>query len=114
MDPISFLNRRRWLQAGSGVLTLGGFAASAQHEETPSPLKLKKDFAPSEKESSDPPVPAPPSERVGFAVVGLGRLSLEQILPAFGECKHARLTALVSGTPDKLKATAAHYGVPEK
>jgi predicted dehydrogenase len=103
------------MQAGPGALALSSLAAFTQQgEETPSPLKLKKDFAPSEKESSDPPVPAPPSERVGFAVVGLGRLSLEQILPAFGECKHAWLIALVSGTPDKLKATAAHYDVPEK
>ena len=103
------------MQAGPGVLALSSLTAVEQQQESAPPsLKLKKDFAPSEKESSDPPVPTPPSERVGFAVVGIGRLSLEQILPAFGECKHARLVALVSGTPDKLKATAAHYGVPEK
>ncbi|MBV9225020.1 MAG: Gfo/Idh/MocA family oxidoreductase [Acidobacteriaceae bacterium] len=113
MNP--FLSRRRWMQAGPGVLALSSLTAVEQQQESAPPsLKLKKDFAPSEKESSDPPVPTPPSERVGFAVVGIGRLSLEQILPAFGECKHARLVALVSGTPDKLKATAAHYGVPEK
>ncbi len=34
-----------------------------------------------------PPAPMPPGERVGFAVVGLGRLSLEEILPAFGAAK---------------------------
>jgi predicted dehydrogenase len=115
MNQTHFMSRRRWMQAGSGAFALSGFAALGQSQESvPPALKLKKDFVPSEKESSDPPVPAPPSERVGFAVVGLGRLALEQILPAFGECKHARLAALVSGTPDKLKATATHYGVPEK
>ncbi len=115
MNQVSSLSRRRWMQAGSGAFALNNLSAFAQQGGgTPPPLKLKKDFAPSEKESSDPPVPDLPSERVGFAVVGLGRLTLEQILPAFGECKHARLTALVSGTPDKLKTAAAHYGVPEK
>ncbi len=115
MHKMPSISRRRWMQAGPGAFALSGLAAFAEQQESAPPaLKLKKDFAPSEKESSDPLVPAPPSERVGFAVVGLGRLALEQILPAFGECKHARLTALVSGAPDKLKTTAAHYGVPEK
>ena len=115
MYKTPFLSRRRWMQAGPGAFALSSLAALTQQQEpVPPSLELKKDFAPSEKESSDPSVPALPSERVGFAVVGLGRLSLEQILPAFGECKHARLVALVSGTPDKLKTTAAHYGVPEK
>ncbi|MDX7950989.1 Gfo/Idh/MocA family oxidoreductase [Lichenihabitans sp. Uapishka_5] len=67
--------------------------------------------APTERPAGPPPAPLPPGERVGFAVVGLGRLSLEEILPAFGETKQAKLVALVSGTPDKAKAVAAQYGV---
>ena len=98
-----------------GVLAFGALAVAAEaQEQAPSPLKMPKLDAPSEKESTDPPVPAPPTERVGFAVVGLGRLALEEILPAFGMAKHCKLAALVSGTPEKLKATAEHYGVPEK
>ena len=62
--------------------------------------------------SPSPPAPRPPGERVGFAIVGLGRLSLEEILPAFGESRHAKPLALVSGTPEKAKAVAAQYGVP--
>ncbi len=97
------------------LLGAGAFAAALNaQEQAPPPFKLKKLDAPSEKESTDPPVPDAPGERVGFAVVGLGRLALEQILPAFGEAKHAKLAALVSGTADKLKATAQHYGVPER
>jgi predicted dehydrogenase len=57
--------------------------------------------------------PLPPKDRIGFAVVALGRLTLEEILPAFAACKKAKLTALVSGTPDKAKAVAAQYGVPD-
>ena len=37
-----------------------------------------------------------------------------QILPGFGEAKHVRLTALVSGERDKALAVAAQHGVPEK
>ena len=61
--------------------------------------------------SPPPPAPKKPSDRVGFAIVGLGRLSLEEILPAFGESKRARPVALVSGSPDKAKTVAAQYGI---
>lgn len=61
--------------------------------------------------SPPPPAPLPAAERIGFAVVGLGRLSLEEILPAFGESRRAKPVALVSGTPEKAKAVAAQYGI---
>ncbi len=53
------------------------------------------------------------SRRLGVAVVGLGHLSLQQILPGFGETKHVRLTALVSGDAAKAKTIAGQYGVPD-
>ena len=65
-----------------------------------------------DKPSPPPPAPLPPEQRVGFAVIGLGRLALEEILPAFASCKHARVTALVSGSPDKARTVAAQYGIP--
>ena len=37
------------------------------------------------------PAPQPPGQRVGYCVVGLGRLSLDEILPAFGATKRSRL-----------------------
>ena len=58
-----------------------------------------------------PPSPMPPAQRVGFAVAGLGRLTLGQILPAFAASRSARVTALVSNAPDKAKAVAAQYGI---
>ena len=53
-------------------------------------------------------------KRLGVAVVGLGRLSLTQILPGFAQSRHVRVTALVSGEADKARVVAAQYGVPEK
>ena len=61
-----------------------------------------------------PPSPLPPEKRIGFAVVGLGRLSLQQIIPALATCGKARLAALVSGSPVKLALTARQYGIPDQ
>lgn len=66
---------------------------------------------PADTPSAPPPAPLPPEQRVGFAIVGLGRLSLEEILPAFAKSLKARPVALVSGTPDKLEAVARQYGI---
>ena len=51
---------------------------------------------------------------VGWAIVGLGRLSQGQILPGFAECKQSKVVALVSGHADKAKKLASQYGVSEK
>ena len=58
--------------------------------------------------------PQPPGQRLGVAVVGVGHLTLEQIMPAFAEAKNVRCAALVSGHRAKALAIAAQYGVPEK
>jgi predicted dehydrogenase len=61
------------------------------------------------------PTPAPaPGKKLGFALVGLGSLSENQIAPALAEkTKLCKLAGLVSGHPDKAKAWAKKYGVPE-
>jgi predicted dehydrogenase len=51
---------------------------------------------------------------LGFALVGIGRLSMGQILPAFEKCKLARPVALVSGHPDKAREQAQKYGIDPK
>lgn len=58
---------------------------------------------------------APPKKKLGFALVGLGSLSENQIAPAlFQKTQLCQLTGLVSGHPDKAKKWAQKYGVPEK
>jgi predicted dehydrogenase len=59
-------------------------------------------------------VPPPPGRKLGWAIVGLGRLSIGQILPAFAKCEKSRVVAFVSGSPDKARALAQRYGVAEK
>jgi predicted dehydrogenase len=51
---------------------------------------------------------------VGFALVGIGNLSMGQLLPAFAKCKLAKPVALVSGHPDKARAQAEKYGIDAK
>jgi glucose-fructose oxidoreductase len=50
-------------------------------------------------------------ERVGFAVVGLGKLALNQIIPPMPKTRGVRLAALVSGHPDKAERVARENGV---
>lgn len=75
------------------------------------PIQLEPIRGDSDRQSPPTPSPEPPDARVGYAVVGLGHLSLENILPAFGQCRKSKLVALVSGNPQKLQKVAQQYGV---
>lgn len=121
------VSRRRFLTKASASILAAGLASQtsknskvfAQDKSLPPKVDTQKPFKlpPLEAETekkSEPPMPFAPSERIGFAIVGLGNLSVEQILPAFGQSKKAKPVALVSGTPDKAKQIAAQYGIAEK
>ncbi|RDC61717.1 Gfo/Idh/MocA family protein [Adhaeribacter pallidiroseus] len=126
--------RRTFLaNTGKGILaaaTLGSLAAcdtNAQQKAPTSPtdkdvhansitepIELKEIADPSEKKKEPFPAPEAPDKRVGFALVGLGNLTLGELLPAFGNCKYAKVTALVSGNPEKAQKVAKQYGIPDK
>ena len=55
---------------------------------------------------------AQPRRKLGYAIVGLGYYATSQIMPRIGNCEHAKLTALVSGTPEKLARYGEEYGIP--
>ncbi len=59
-------------------------------------------------------VPDPPGRKLGWAIVGLGNLAINQILPAFAKCEKSKVTALVSGSPEKANKLALRYGVNPK
>src|SRR5215471_15335009 len=59
-------------------------------------------------------VPEPPGKKLGWAIVGLGSLSINQILPAFAKCEKSKVVAFVSGHPDKANKLALRYGVNPK
>src|SRR6266436_4542146 len=59
-------------------------------------------------------VPDPPGKKLGWAIVGLGSLSINQILPAFAKAEKSKVVAFVSGHPDKANKLALRYGVSPK
>lgn len=85
------MNKRRFLQAG---LAVGAMAATAPAAA----------LAQAKAEG----------RKLGYAMLGLGYYATQIIMPRFSECEHSKLTALVSGSPDKLARYGAQYGIPEK
>jgi len=59
---------------------------------------------------SFPPVDG--NTKVGYCIVGLGRISMQHFMPAVKMSGKSRVTALVSGHRDKAERVAAEYGVP--
>src|SRR3954470_17900616 len=53
---------------------------------------------------------APGGKKLGWALVGIGRLSQNQLLPALKKARLSKLTALVSGDPNKANAIADQFG----
>src|ERR1700689_2932303 len=51
--------------------------------------------------------------KIGYCVIGLGRISMDHFMPGVLASKNSRITGLVSGHRDKALAQAAKYGVPE-
>src|SRR5271168_3471597 len=49
---------------------------------------------------------------IGYAMVGLGRISMGHFMPGLKDAKQSKLTGLVSGHRDKAEKNAVEYGVP--
>src|SRR5271156_4556889 len=52
-------------------------------------------------------------KKIGYCIIGLGRISMDHFMPGVLTSKSSRITGLVSGHRDKAMAQAAKYGVPE-
>lgn len=76
------------------------------------PETLPPFVAESERRPRPQPLPLAPDRRIGLAVVGLGRLAIETILPAIAQTKLCRLAAVMSGERDKGVRVGAAFGVP--
>ena len=122
-------DRRNFLaNTGKGIIgatilgEITSFSASAQPSPAsanqpgtePVPVELKPLDAASEVKPGPVPAPMNPNRRTGFALVGLGHLTLEEILPAFGSSKNCKPVALVSGDAAKAAKVADQYGISPK
>jgi len=95
------VSRRTFLHTTGGALIGGAAAALAVGEATG-------------VASAQLRVPPAPGPKLGFAVVGLGSLAINQILPAFAKCERAKPAALVSGSRQKAETLAVRYDVDTK
>jgi len=68
-------------------------------------------LAPPDKQPPNLKVPQVAAKKVGWAVVGLGELALEEIMPAFAACEWSECVALVSGHPEKARKVAEMYNI---
>lgn len=93
------LGRRRLLMAaGLAPLALGAGRAFAQTAEG-RPLP------------GDASLPDTPAQQMRWAVVGLGSFGVNQVIPGFRDARQSRMTAFVSGNPQKAADLGARYGV---
>ena len=120
-NPVnSGVSRRNFLRNAAGTLAttaaLSGVAGAQQAEKpnAANEVQLSQIHAATEQAEHAPGPFLPPNRRVGFAIVGLGRLSLNQILPAFATSTSCKPVALVSGDRTKALKVAAQYGIPER
>jgi predicted dehydrogenase len=107
-------NRRNFITRaarGAVALTFAGAATRFARSQEESP---NEEESPTEESATAEAPAVATGDRVGFALVGLGRLSIQQLIPAFVASKKAKLTALVSGDAAKAQRIAAENGVDPK
>jgi hypothetical protein len=112
--PIAELSRRTFLHsvAAATALSASGFAQEPGEKINQiDEVQLSQIHGTSEQDEKAPGPFLPIEQRVGFAIVGLGRLSLNQILPAFGHSQYCKPVALVSGDREKALKIAGQYGI---
>lgn len=86
-------NRRRFLKSTAGLAA--GIAAGGYFSSTPARAQRRQDS-------------------LGFALVGLGSLSTNQLGPALAKTKHAHLAGIVTGTPEKEERWAQQYNIDRR
>ena len=97
--PDPNLSRRRFLQATGASIVAAPLAGA---------------LTPAAAQVPDIRLPDVPGPKVGWAVVGIGGLTANQILPAFPKCQKSKLVSFVSGRPEKVARFAEVHGVPAK
>lgn len=95
---------RRRLLLGAGGLSLAATAVSAAAQGS-APKAVGQPLL------GQPDLPDQPSQRMRWAIVGLGTFALGQVIPGFMGADESTITAFVSGNPDKAKELGARYGV---
>src|SRR5688572_14253903 len=102
------LTRRHLIRLGStGIAAVATANIAAAQTISNEPVKATGQPFPKITD----PLPQPEDKRVGFAIVGLGKFAMNQIIPSIGASKKCKLVALVSGDEAKAKRVAKDYRV---
>lgn len=126
-SPSPVVSRRSFLRGAGEVMAASGLASVGLAREAAAQGSAPGQAPPNEQDmvrlpplhaATEAPEEAPgpfeaPPQRTGYAIVGLGHLSLGQLLPAFGKSKYSKAVALVSGDRAKALKVAAQYGIRE-
>ena len=94
------LSRRRFLETAGGALIAAPLASAAGTTVSAQVPNIK--------------LPEVPGKKLGWALVGLGNLAINQLMPAFAKAQQSKLVGFVSGRPEKAKQLAQVYGVDQK
>jgi predicted dehydrogenase len=98
LDPD--LSRRRFLQTAGGALMAAPLSSAGRGTASAQVPNIK--------------LPEISGKKLGWALVGLGNLSINQVMPAFAKSQQSKLVGFVSGRPEKAKHLAQIYGVDPK
>ncbi len=94
-------------ESNSSARSISGSAAVDKVPESAGDPPL----APPDKQPPDLFIAQAPAKKLGWAIVGLGKLSMEELMPAFAECRIAEPKALVSGHRSKAEQVANVYNI---
>src|SRR5687768_8682176 len=108
MQPRS---RRQFLSTLSQSLAISAFGMQGMVTFSSCASEEKKDAKLEEKAASNA---AKNSDKLGIALVGLGKYSSGQLGPALRETERCYLAGIVTGTPSKIPEWKEKYKIPEK
>ena len=104
--------RRSFMYGAAGAIApLIAGQAFGQSAANANRIDLPPTAAATEPKEAAPEPADAPADRIGFALVGLGHLTLERLMPAFGKTRHCKPVALVSGDRAKARKLAAQHGI---
>ena len=112
----SAASRRSFLAMAGSSLAAGmvGAPTAASAAVVPTPtIRFPAIQAETEPPGEIKPLPLEPGRRIGYAIVGIGHLTMEAIVPAFAKSQYSRITALVTGDRAKGLQLATSLGLPE-
>ncbi|HEY1053118.1 MAG TPA: Gfo/Idh/MocA family oxidoreductase [Prosthecobacter sp.] len=112
-------SRRQFLLSSAGLTCLADV-----HHAFAAPVKKAADtagggtlagvpLAPPQKQPENLKIPVKATRQLGWAIVGLGELALNEVMPAFAGCALSKPVALVSGHPDKARKVAEYYNIEQ-